>query len=336
MTEERSNPHDSFSRRMLARPENAAAVIRPQLPPALARQIDWDSLELQSGSYIAPELQNLFSDLPFRARLNGRPAYIYCLLEHQSSSDRFMAFRMLEYTVRIWRGHLARCREEHKRDPERMPKPTMLPVVIPVVLHVDARGRAWSAPTELGDLLDIDAEGRAALGPYLPRLEFLLDDVAVQDAAAIRERDVPPAVRLLLVALRVAPRNTDLGKVMLDMFDELRALDTGPDPLGDLKALLTYLFKVGETPAEDIEPVFEQLGPRGKEAVVTTEEMIAARVEARAAARTRVEMLLELMSIKFGSLPDAVVQRVWSADADQVRGWAARVLTALTLEEMFV
>ncbi|AHH15681.1 hypothetical protein NONO_c08740 [Nocardia nova SH22a] len=76
---------------------------------------------------------------------------------------------------------------------------------------------------------------------------------------------------------------------------------------------------------------FEQLGPHGKEAVVTTEAVI----EARAAARTRVEVLLDQMAIKFGALPDAVVQRVWSADADQVRGWAARVLTALTLDEMF-
>ncbi|WP_148306718.1 hypothetical protein [Nocardia nova] len=58
--------------------------------------------------------------------------------------------------------------------------------------------------------------------------------------------------------------------------------------------------------------------------------------EAMLEARGRVEMLLELMAIKFGSLPDGVVQRVRSADVDQVRGWAARVLTARTLEEMFV
>lgn len=65
-----------------------------------------------------------------------------------------MAFRMLEYTVRIWSKYLADNHKAHELDPGNVPRTTTLPVVIPVVLHVNGEGATWSAtaPTELADL----------------------------------------------------------------------------------------------------------------------------------------------------------------------------------------
>lgn len=96
--------------------------------------------------------------------------------------------------------------------------------------------------------------------------------------------------------------------------------------------MLTYLITVGETPEADLAAVFEQLGPRAKEAIVTTAEMI----EARGKERGRAEALLEQMSAKFGPLPAAAVHGVRTADPARVRTWATRILTAATLDELFV
>ncbi len=107
MTEQRSNPHDAYFRKVMARRDNAASEIRTALPAAIISRIDLTDLRLQPGSFVHPDLSNRYSDLLYRTRLDGHPAYVYILMEHQSSSDRFMAFRMLEYMIAVWRQHLA-------------------------------------------------------------------------------------------------------------------------------------------------------------------------------------------------------------------------------------
>ncbi|AYF75212.1 hypothetical protein D7D52_16580 [Nocardia yunnanensis] len=49
-------------------------------------------------------------------RLEGRDAFVYVLIEHQSRPDSLMAFRMLEYTVRIWNDYI-----------RNNPRPTLCP-----------------------------------------------------------------------------------------------------------------------------------------------------------------------------------------------------------------
>ncbi|MFI1464737.1 Rpn family recombination-promoting nuclease/putative transposase [Nocardia carnea] len=329
MTEQRSNPHDAYFRKVMSCRDNAASEIRAALSPALIARLDLTDLRPHPSSFVHPDLANRYSDLLYRTRLDGHPAYIYILIEHQSSSDRFMAFRMLEYVVAIWRQYLTDNHRERKSSGAA--KVTTLPAIIPLVVHNTAKGRAWSAPTELADLFDLDDDTRQAMGPYLPRFRFLLDDVAVLDPAALRARDLTPAARVLLVLQRIAPKNPALGRDMLDWLEDLRALESGPDPLGNYLTVLTYLVTVGETPEADLAAVFEQLGPRAKEAIVTTAEMI----EARGKARGRAEALLEQMDAKFGRLPAATVDRVRSADLDRVRAWTTRILSASTLDELF-
>lgn len=130
-----SNPPDAYFRHVLARPANAASELRAALPEALTRRIDWNRLQLQPGSFVSTELRSRYSDLLYRTHLDGHSAYIYLLIEHQSSSDRFMPLRILEYLVNIWNQH----RDHH-------PKTRTLPAVIPLVVHSNSTGQAWNAP----------------------------------------------------------------------------------------------------------------------------------------------------------------------------------------------
>lgn len=63
--------------------------------------------------------------------------------------------------------------------------------------------------------------------------------------------------------------------------------------------------------------------------MTTTEQL-----EARGRAAGRVEMLVEQLTVKFGPLPSAVIQRVQDADADELHVWARRVVTAGSLEDV--
>jgi hypothetical protein len=136
-----------------------------------------------------------------------------------------------------------------------------------------------------------------------------------------------------LILQKLAPRDHLLEDAMLDMLDDLRAVENGPDPDGDLVAIIRYILAVSDVAETSLASVFEQLGPRAKEALMTTAERIEARGEARGEARA--EALIELMTAKYGSLPTATTDRVRSADPAAVRNWTTKVLTAESLDDMF-
>ena len=59
------------------------------------------------------------------------------------------------------------------------------------------------------------------------------------------------------------------------------------------------------------------------------------RGKAMEEARGEAKMLLKLLNLKFGVLPEGVEQQVNSADIEQLNRWAELVLTAGSVEEIF-
>ena len=57
------------------------------------------------GSFVDEDLSAVHSDLLYRVQLAGRPAFVYVLLEHQSTVDTLMPLRLLGYLVRVLERH---------------------------------------------------------------------------------------------------------------------------------------------------------------------------------------------------------------------------------------
>ena len=100
------SPHDAVFRRVLGDPENAASQLRAVLPAGVAGRLDLDQLARVSGSFVDDALRWRHSDLLFTAPVDGREAFLYILVEHQSSTDPLMPFRMLRYVGRIWERYI--------------------------------------------------------------------------------------------------------------------------------------------------------------------------------------------------------------------------------------
>jgi len=111
--------HDAFFKEMLSRPEHAASLLQQILPARIVARLHFASLAPCSGSYVDDALKERHSDLLFSVLLEGRPALIYLLFEHQSSIDDRMSFRLLRYEVRIW--------ERWLRDNPGAPKLPVIP-----------------------------------------------------------------------------------------------------------------------------------------------------------------------------------------------------------------
>ena len=120
------NPHDRYFKANMQDIRVARSFFEANLPQELIADLDFDTLELKSSSFIGSDLKELLSDLVYSISLRGQTAYLYFLTEHQSTVPELMPFRKLQYNCALWDLHL-------KQIPEGQPK--LLPVIINVVFY---------------------------------------------------------------------------------------------------------------------------------------------------------------------------------------------------------
>jgi hypothetical protein len=288
-------PHDSVFRRIFGVPANAAA------------------------SFVDEALKWRYSDLLFTVPMEGRDAFVYVLVEHQSSSDPLMAFRMLRYMTRIWDAYL----REH-------PVARQLPAVISLVVHNGSR--PWDGPVQLADLLDLDPGAADAAGRYLPRFEFLLDDLPGVGEQQLRDRPLTASAQITLLLLKIAAGNPRLVADLAPWVGQLRCIAGQPGGIETLVALLTYIECVSEVPVGELHDLAVSLGPEAKEAYVTTAEML----QAEAAADTKAQDVLKVIDAR--NLRPTREQRAMvtrDAGLDKLNRWFDRALTAATAMDVF-
>lgn len=107
MAEDPSMPHDRLFRALVSNPERGARLVRALLSlllsPEAAGLVANASLEPVPGSFVDGSLHLHQTDALFRARLaDGRPAFLYILLEHKSGRDPWTPLQMARYVMRIW------------------------------------------------------------------------------------------------------------------------------------------------------------------------------------------------------------------------------------------
>ncbi|MQY24450.1 Recombination-promoting nuclease RpnA [Nocardia sp. RB20] len=320
MTAAQDNPHDSLFRAIMSNPTAAAAHLQTILPPWLVALIDWNTLELAPTRYILDGLRNRESDVVFTATMAGHHGYLHLMLEHQSTPHKHMPLRTLEYTIGQWGQHL-----------KENPNSDHYPLVIPVVIHSGPANRTWNHSTELWDRVGTDPTLRARLGPFIPRYQIIVDDISRLSIDNLYARNLPPAVTTMLLLHRLASRNQHLDHDLKPHIEVLRAIEQTPTGPHDLHTVFTYISKVSETSPQDLSRLVDQLGPVAKEAAMTTAEQLRAEGEVKGQA----VMLIHQLTIKFGPLPQQMVNRVEAADATALERWSERVLTATSLPEVF-
>ncbi|CAK8743171.1 ISNCY family transposase ISSen7 [Sodalis praecaptivus] len=67
------------------------------LPAELRAICDLNTLKLESGSFVEENLRQYFSDVLYSLKTTSGDAYVHVLIEHQSTADKLMAFRLLGF-----------------------------------------------------------------------------------------------------------------------------------------------------------------------------------------------------------------------------------------------
>ena len=324
MSDDLSNPHDSFFRGAFALPEVSNPFFQRYLPPGVLVKFDLDTLKLEPGSFIDERLREQRSDLLFSVSTPpGSPALVYLLLEHKSYQDRWTAFQVLSYVVRI----LTR----HARGDDPFP-----PILTMVLYHGQ---RAWSAPTTVEGLTDAPSD----LAALVPHYGFQLCDLSQTDLENLQHRAWLAMALQVLKFIRDDELSERLPEIMA-LFQELYG--RWDQKLAFLEMIVRYLAAAaGQLDEDTLRGALRKALPRHVEEKImpTIAETWEARGEIRGEKRGKTQGELERarhilqrqLKQRFGPLPADIIQRIDTADLDTLDTYLDRVLVANSLDGVF-
>lgn len=244
-----STPHDAVFKTFMMHPETARDFLDIYLPAPLRALCDLSTLQLESGSFIDEELRDTHSDVLWSMRTPQGKGYVYALIEHQSSAQKHMTFRLMYYAFSTMHRHL-NSGNKH------------LPLVVPILFYHGERSpypysmRWWEAFShpELAKQLYFDA---------LPLVDITVlsdDEIATHRRMAILE------------FLQKNIRQRDL----LELTESLaRLFAPGYTTKSQFEALVSYMAQVGHS-ARPL-AFFRQLArkiPQHKETLMTIAEWV--------------------------------------------------------------
>lgn len=165
-----NSPHDRYFRSVMTDLRVARDFFQHHLPESIKKIIDFNSLNLCKESYIDEHLKLGITDILYSAKIKQQSAYLYLLVEHQSSEDELMPFRILKYICDIMDHHTNKTKEK------------ILPIVVPMVFYHGKKAYSHSA-----DILDLFGENKA-LAEEIQFKPFKLIDMSQIPDEEIRQR----------------------------------------------------------------------------------------------------------------------------------------------------
>ena len=310
-------PHDALFRTILSDGERAAAFLRDHLPNEIAGLLADTEPQVMEGTFVDEALAASQSDVLLKVELeSGKPAFAYVLAEHQSRPSPALPLRMAAYMTRIWIRHAGDRAEDLRA----------LPPIIPIIVF-NGRGR-WNVAASITDMIAADDPALA----ILPGSRYILRNLGTME---IDELSTEPSLRAGLITLK-REALTHLAEVVAGLPQDstyrrqimeyiLRVYDDL-----DIAAFRQRLRQVDRT--EDLEAfvgtIAETLIEQGK-----AEGLAAGKAEGLAAGKA--ELLTQLLTRRFGALPETVTNRItWGSLADLER-WFDAAIDAESLDAVF-
>lgn len=248
--------HDAVFKQFLTHPETARDFLDIHLPPALRKLCDLNTLQLASGSFIEDDLRPYYSDVLYSLKTGNGDGYVYCLIEHQSTPDKHMAFRLMRYAIAAMQRHLD---AGHKT----------LPLVIPVLFY---QGKVSPYPYSMSwlDEFETPEYARTLYGENFP----LVDITIIPDDEIMQHRRMA-----ILELLQKHIRQRDLTELL----DQLTTLLLGGNTTQEqLISVINYMLQAGESrdPAALINTLASRV-PQHEETLMTIAEKLRLEGEQR-------------------------------------------------------
>ena len=221
------NEHDKLVKKILEKPKEIEFVVRKALGLSKNKKIEMESVR---NEFITSDFRGKQADMVYKIK----DKEVYILVEHQSTEDRDMPYRVLEYDV----GIIDRSLQKHNYKVYKYAK------VISIVIFTGAR--KWRVPQRIEEIQEeynikkeVKVKDYNGLGEY-----YLLDINRLSKEELLEEETL--FGRMMLVER--ARREEDL----IEILEEILPL-TKDDEREDIINILRYILvkDIGEDKAQE-------------------------------------------------------------------------------------
>jgi hypothetical protein len=334
-------PHDFPDRAIreaLMQANNLRALLR-DVAPAVANHLDYDRLEVVKLTILLDDRRRRENDvlirLPFRDPADGREVLLCILVEHQSTADQAMPLRLLVYAVLYWEQEWKAWEENHPRG-----QPLRLTPVLPVVLHTGQE--PWDANRSLSDLFDVPESLRA----WLPQWAMPLWDLPEHTPEQLLQTG-EGFWQALAVARAECASPDDFRNVLEETLRRLEPLGISQPVYWQQLLRFVLYWALHRRPKQERDGLIDaarasQMNVQLQEEVQTmsqrlwknAEEELLEEGEAKGEVRGMRTMLQSQLQKKFRQLPEDILQRIATADAEHLKAAALQVIDIQSLDEL--
>ena len=160
-----NSPHDALLKKVMENPIAAAEFLDEYLPVEFKQQLALSTVKTEKESFVEKNLTRQLSDIVLSVKTkDNEEALVYVLLEHQSTPDYWISFRLWKYVLLL--------AERHMKGKDK------LPLICPLVLYNGSR--KYNAPKNLWQLFTDPAMAR----------KLLADDYHLIDLQAMSDEDI--------------------------------------------------------------------------------------------------------------------------------------------------
>ncbi len=182
----------------------------------LVEMLDFNQLTPLNRNFISNTLREQESDILFSAPFHGESEMegllIYILIEHQSTVDATMGFRVLFYMTQIWDAQRKMWESKSVPKSQRRFSP-----VLPIVFYTG--DRKWNTPVTLKAIMDIPN----VLARFVPTFDTLFLSVKETDEANLTKTDHPLGWLLNVLQKEDADKET-MSAALTKSLSKLNAL----------------------------------------------------------------------------------------------------------------
>jgi predicted transposase/invertase (TIGR01784 family) len=214
---------------MMTNPKVIQEFFHKNLPDHVRESIDFSSIQLQKESHIDDKLKSQISDLLYKMDFNGKPGFLYLLIEHASKTHPLLPFRLLKYMTGIMEDHI------------RTTKSRELPLVYPLVLYTGKMPYTYTL-----DFFDLFPENEREIAKQTFFSPYHLIDLTQKSDEELRNYLWYGTMARVLKHIHDA----DILPFFKSIMEALKFLEAQGEE-SYIKIIMTYMAKLGETPHQE-------------------------------------------------------------------------------------
>jgi len=251
-----SDPHDRFFKEVFSIRENALDFIKGAFPDNFKDKILFETLKLDTTSYVDEKLHEYFSDIVYTCSIkDGKEMKISLLFEHKSYPVKYPHLQSLRYMLNIWEYNI-----KQNMEPQ---------IVVPMVVY---HGKSKWQKKGMKDYFNIHDNW---FFRFIPDFDYLLTDLSSYTDSQIKDGTFQrTAIEIGLLMQKNIFYEKKLFLHLKDFIGIGRLYFREEEGLKFLESVLRYLFSSTEIAVEDALKSIEMINGRAKETLMTTAEKL--------------------------------------------------------------